>query len=133
LVTSLSHPGGNITGVNLFVTEMEGKRLGLLRRFIPTADLIAVLINPANPPAAIQLREVQEAARTLSQQIHILHASGTDELDAAFSTALKLGAGAMIVCADPFFNGQRDRIIDWPRATDFRQSTSSASMRSPGG
>jgi putative ABC transport system substrate-binding protein len=63
LVASLNQPGGNVTGVNLFITQMEGKRLGLLRELVPTAALIAVLINRNSPPAATQLKDVQEAAR----------------------------------------------------------------------
>ena len=63
LVASLNRPGGNLTGVSLFITQMEGKRLGLLREVVPTATLIAVLLNPTNPPAKRQLKDVQEAAR----------------------------------------------------------------------
>jgi putative ABC transport system substrate-binding protein len=87
LVASLNRPGGNITGVNQFVAQMEGKRLGLLRELVPSAALIAVLLNPNNPPAATQLKDVQDAARALGQQIHILHASSEAELEAAFATA----------------------------------------------
>jgi putative ABC transport system substrate-binding protein len=111
LVASLNRPGGNITGVNLFVSQMESKRLGLLRALVPKAELIAVLMNPNNPPAATQLRDVQEAARAIGQQIHILHASTASELDAAFATAVQLRAGAMLVAADPFLNSQRDQIV----------------------
>ena len=111
LVASLNRPGGNVTGVHLFVSQMEGKRLGLLRELVPTAALIAVLLNPNNPPAAIQLKDVQEAARALGQQIHILHASNEAELEAAFTTARQVGAGALLVAADPFFNSRRTYII----------------------
>jgi hypothetical protein len=90
---------------------MEGKRLGLLRELVPTAALIAVLINPNNPPAATQLKNVQEAARALDQQIHILHAASEAELDAAFATARQVGAGALLVAADAFFNSRRTYII----------------------
>jgi putative ABC transport system substrate-binding protein len=111
LVASLNRPGGNLTGVNLFIPEMEGKRLGLLHKFVPTVELIAVLLNPNNLPAADQAREAQEAAHALRQKIHILHASSENEIDAAFATAGELHAGAIMVCADPFFNSRRDRII----------------------
>jgi putative ABC transport system substrate-binding protein len=111
LVASLNRPGGNATGVNLFTSQMEGKRLGLLRELIPTATLIAVLLNPNSPPAATQLKNVQEAARALDQQIHILDAGSEAELEAAFATVRQIGAGALLVAADPFFNSRRTYII----------------------
>ncbi len=111
LVTSLSRPGGNITGVNFFVTQMESKRLGLLRALIPGVQLIAVLLNPNIPVHARQKTDVEEAAYAFGQQIHLLSASNESEIDAAFATAMQLRAGAMLVGADPFFNSQRDKIV----------------------
>ena len=110
-VTSLSHPGSNITGVYLFTAAMESKRLGLLRALLPGVRLIAVLLNPNQPDHADRTREVQEAAATARQQIHILLASDESAIDAAFATAVQLRAGAMLVSADPFFNSERDKII----------------------
>ena len=110
-VTSLSHPGGNITGVNLFLAAMESKRLGLLRALVPGVQLIAVLLNPNRADPAEQMRQVQQAADTVGQQIHILLASNVSDIDAAFATAVQLRAGAMLVGSDPFFNSQRDKII----------------------
>jgi putative ABC transport system substrate-binding protein len=111
LVDSLNRPGGNVTGVHLFISQMEGKRLGLLRELVPSAVLIAVLLNPNNPNAATQLKVVQEAARALGQQIHILHASSEAELEAALATARQVSSGALLVAADPFFNSRRTYII----------------------
>jgi ABC-type uncharacterized transport system substrate-binding protein len=111
LVASLNRPGGNFTGVNQFVSQMEGKRLGLLRELVPSAALIAVLLNPNNPNAATQLKDVQEAARLLGQQIHILHASSEAELETAFATARQVGCGGLLVAADPFFNSRRTYIV----------------------
>jgi putative tryptophan/tyrosine transport system substrate-binding protein len=111
VVTSLSRPGGNITGVYLLTAAMASKRLGLLRALVPGVQLIAVLLNPNRPDHADQTREVQEAAATARQQIRILLASDESAIDAAFATALQLRAGAMLVGADPFFNSQRDKII----------------------
>ena len=110
-VASLSRPGGNITGVSLLATEMEGKRLGLLRALVPGVQLIAVVLNPNRPDHAGQMREVQEAARAIGQQIHIALASNESAINAAFATAVQLRAGAMLVGSDPFFNSQRDKII----------------------
>jgi putative ABC transport system substrate-binding protein len=111
LVASLNRPGGNITGVNLFIPQMEGKRMGLLRELVPSASLIAVLLNPNNPPAARQLRDAQEAARATGQQIHILHATNESQIESAFATATEVRTGAILVAADPFFNSQRDKVV----------------------
>ena len=110
-VSSLSRPGGNITGVYLFTSTIESKRLGLLRALVPGVQLIAVLLNPNRQDYARQKGDVEEAARTIGQQIHLLSASNESEIDAAFATATQLRAGAVLVGADPFLNSQRDKII----------------------
>jgi ABC-type uncharacterized transport system substrate-binding protein len=112
LVASLNRPGGNVTGVSLFVSQMEGKRLGLLHELVPTAALIGVLLNPTNVPAERQLKDVQEAARAIRQQIHIVHASNERDLSAAFMTLGQVRVGALLVAADPFFNSRRDIIAE---------------------
>jgi putative ABC transport system substrate-binding protein len=71
LVVSLSRPGGNATGVNMFSTQLGPKRLGLLREIVPTAELMAVLLNPNSASIQDQLKDIQEAARALRQEIHI--------------------------------------------------------------
>jgi putative ABC transport system substrate-binding protein len=76
LVASLNRPGGNATGINFFISQMEGKRLGLLQELVPTAALIGVLLNPSNAPFETQLKDIEEAARALGQQIHILQEQG---------------------------------------------------------
>jgi putative tryptophan/tyrosine transport system substrate-binding protein len=112
LVASLNRPGGNATGVNMFTSQLGPKRLGLLRELVPTAALIAVLLNPKGTSIEDQLKDVHEAARTVDQQIQILHASGEWELDTAFATLPSLRAGALLVGSDPYFNNQRDQIIE---------------------
>jgi putative tryptophan/tyrosine transport system substrate-binding protein len=104
------HP--NLTGVNLFVTQMEGKRFGLLHELVPTAALIGVLLNQTRMPAESQLNDVQEAARAIGQQIHIVHASNERDLTAAFTTLAQVRVGALLVAADPFFNSRRDIIVE---------------------
>ena len=111
LVASLSRPGGNATGVNMFTSALEPKRLGLLRELVPSAALIAVLINPNSPNFETQLKDLQEAARAAGQQIHILHASSEGELDTAFVTLTQLQAEAALIGSDPFFNSRRDHIV----------------------
>jgi putative ABC transport system substrate-binding protein len=111
LVASLSRPGGNATGVNVFTSALEPKRLGLLRELVPGAALIAVLVNPNSPNIETQLKDLQEAARAVGQQIHILHGSSERELDTAFATLTQLRAGALLIGSDPFFNSRRDELV----------------------
>jgi putative ABC transport system substrate-binding protein len=111
LVASLNRPGENVTGVFVFTGVPEGKRLGLLREMVPTATLIAVLLNPANPSFDSKLNDIQEAARSVGQQLHILYASSEHEIDAAFATAAQLPARAMLVGADAVFSSWRDHLI----------------------
>jgi putative ABC transport system substrate-binding protein len=111
LVASLNRPGGNATGMKVLLAEMKGKRLGLLRDMVPTAHLIAALLNPRSPVSAAELKDVQLAARAVGQQIHILNASSDHDLDAAFASLVQLGAGALLVGSDPFFNSRRDYLV----------------------
>ncbi len=110
-VTSLSRPGANMTGVNIFNNVLDGKRLGLLHALIPGIQLIGVLFNPDRSDQTNAVRAVQEAARAIGQKVHLLLASDEAGIDAAFATAARLHVGAMLVGADPFFNSQRDKII----------------------
>ena len=106
LVASLSRPGGNVTGVAMMGVELEAKRLELLRELIPTATLIAMLVNPNNAQAETQSREVQKAARGVGQQVLILSASTERELETAFAALVHERAGALLVGADTFFTSQ---------------------------
>jgi putative ABC transport system substrate-binding protein len=111
VVNSLNRPGGNITGVNVLTSEMGAKRLGLLHEMVPAAALIAVLINPDNPNSETVSKEIPDAARSVAQRIHILSATTERELDTAFKTMIELGADALLVAADPFFNSRREYIV----------------------
>ena len=111
LVASLNRPGGNATGVNLFITEMEAKRFGLLHELVPTATTFGVLMNPKTAEAETQLSEVQAAGRTLQQRIEVVNASNEIEIDAAFVALAQSKIGAVLVGADPFFNNRRDLIV----------------------
>jgi putative ABC transport system substrate-binding protein len=111
LVTSLNRPGGNATGVNIFTSELAAKRLELLRELVPTAALIGVLLNPDNPTAGPQSKDMQQAARALGQKIEILHAATEDALGPAFTTLAQLRAGGLLVGADPFLNSRRNLVV----------------------
>jgi putative ABC transport system substrate-binding protein len=111
LVASLARPGGNATGVNILTTELEAKRLGLLHEMVPTASIIAHLVNPTYPPTETNVRDVATAARAMGLQIVLVEASSQSDIDAAFATILDKRAAALLVGADPFFNGRRDQIV----------------------
>jgi ABC-type uncharacterized transport system substrate-binding protein len=111
LVPSLNRPGGNVTGVTFFAAALEPKRLGLLRELIPQADLVAVLLNPNYPDAEVQLKDVQDATREIGQRTLILTASTDTEIDTAFATLAQQRVSALMVCADPFFDVRRERIV----------------------
>ena len=103
IVGSLSRPGGNLTGITSLNVEMEPKRLELLHELVPTATVIAALVNPAGPNAETQSTSLQAASRTLGVQLQVLHASTEAEIDPAFASAAQRGAGALLICADPLF------------------------------
>ena len=111
LVTSFSRPGGNVTGYNLLTAELDGKRFSLLHDLVPSAGRVAVLLNPRNPNIDAQRPDVEAAARVLGEQITFINASNSGELDAALAKS-QLDAAALLVGADPFFNSQRQRIVD---------------------
>jgi putative ABC transport system substrate-binding protein len=111
LVESLNRPGGNLTGVYQFSTGLEAKRLGLLHEMIPKATTIAVLVNPNFSGSETQLRDVREAASRLGVQLVIVRANAERDFDAAFATLVQQGAGALLVCASPFFNGRRQQLV----------------------
>src|SRR5262245_13681627 len=111
LVVSLNRPGGNATGMNFFISQMEGKRLGLLHELVPTAALTGVLLNPNNAPFELQLKDVQEAARSIGQQIHVLHASNEQDIHAAFKAFVRMQVQALLFGGDPFFNGRREQLV----------------------
>jgi putative tryptophan/tyrosine transport system substrate-binding protein len=111
LVSSLSRPGGNATGVVNIEVELTAKRLELLRELVPTAALIAVLLNPTNPDVETQVAEVKRAAQTLGQQISLFTARSDSEFDAAFTAVVERRAGALFVSGDPLFTSRRARLV----------------------
>jgi putative ABC transport system substrate-binding protein len=107
LVASLARPGGNVTGINFFNTEVIAKRLRLLHDLVPKAVRVAVLVNPANAPTTEStLRDVQKAAATIGLQIQILKATTIGEIDAAFATIARERPDALFVAPDTFFDSR---------------------------
>ena len=111
LVASLSRPGGNVTGASLFTSELEVKKLALLRELIPNAPLIAMLVNPINPSAETDIEDVQKAAAAVGQQVSQLRASSEQEIDTAFETVVQQRANALLVAHDPIFLSRRDQFV----------------------
>jgi ABC-type uncharacterized transport system substrate-binding protein len=111
LVPSLGRPGGNVTGVHVLFTELESKKLGLLRDVVPQADVVAALVNQTRPVASSQTAELQAAAQKFGQRVQIIHAATEQDIEPAFASMVQLKAGALLVGADPFFNSRRDQIV----------------------
>jgi putative ABC transport system substrate-binding protein len=110
VVTSLSRPDGNLTGLTAFTSELVPKRLELLHQVVRKAATVALLVNPTNAVTEIVQRDVQEAARTLGLQLNVVHASVEPDLDKVFATLGQLRAGALVIGTDTFFDGQSERL-----------------------
>jgi putative tryptophan/tyrosine transport system substrate-binding protein len=111
LVSSLSRPTGNITGVAFMFTRLGPKNLEILHELVPNAVVIGVLVNPNNPNAEPQLRDLQASARVLSLQIVTLSAGSDREIDTVFTTLKERRIEAMLVTADGFFFGLQDQLV----------------------
>jgi len=107
LVASLNRPGGNVTGVTSMNAEIETKRLGLLHDLLPQATRFAVLVNPDNPLAEIDIKDAQATAATIGGQIEILTARTNREIDDAFASLVQQRADALLIGPDVFFTNRR--------------------------
>jgi putative ABC transport system substrate-binding protein len=113
LVASLARPGGNMTGINFFATELVAKRLGLLREMVPGATRVAVLVNPAETVIAeTTLREVDPAASAMGLQIQIYKASTNGEINEAFAAIARDRPDALFVGSGPFFGSRRVQLVN---------------------
>jgi putative tryptophan/tyrosine transport system substrate-binding protein len=141
LVASLARPGGNVTGINFFSTEVNAKRLRLLHDLVPKAVRIAVLLNPANAEIAeTTLRDVKEAAPNIGLQIQMtLNARTIGEIDAAFATLARERPDALFVAGDAFFVSQREQLAaltarhQIPAAYSVREVVAAGGLMSYGG
>jgi putative ABC transport system substrate-binding protein len=111
IVGSLNRPGGNITGFWAYTSLLGTKRLELMRQLLPGNAPIAVLVNPDNPNADIDVMELQNAARTLGQSISFVRASTETEIDAVFARLGERRSSALLVNTDPFFLARRDQFV----------------------
>jgi putative ABC transport system substrate-binding protein len=116
LVTSLSRPGGNVTGLSVQRTETAGKRLEILREILPGHHRLAILANVGFPDSVLEMGEVQATARTLGYAVGTLEIRRAEDIAPAFQ-ALKGNADALYVCSDALVNANRTRINIWALAT----------------
>ena len=110
LVASLARPGGNLTGATNLNTELLPKRLELLHEVVPTAANIALLVNPTNPAAERQSRDLQAAARALGLQLHVLKASTEHDFDTTFATLARLRADGLVIAGDGLFVNRSEQL-----------------------
>jgi putative ABC transport system substrate-binding protein len=138
LIASLNRPGGNLTGVSMLLSELVAKRVGLLHEIVPAASIIAVLVNPSNQRADVDASEVQTAARAIGKQALVVTAGNEHELDAAFTTLILAGAGALLVPGEPFFIRRREQLAALtarhavPTIYEFREFTEAGGLMSYG-
>jgi putative ABC transport system substrate-binding protein len=111
LVASLNRPGGNVTGVSWFASELGPKQLELLHELVPSISVAALIVNPNSPELERQPELARQAARSLGWQLDVISARSEAEIDAAFAATVQRHAGGVIVGTDPFFFSRRDQIV----------------------
>src|SRR5262245_22419232 len=111
LVASLNRPGGNVTGMSVFTSELWAKLVELLKELLPATTAIAYLVNPSNPSARMYSKGGVAAGQALGIQVHVLNASTEHDLEDSFASLVRLGASGLVVPNEPFFDSQRDRIV----------------------
>jgi putative ABC transport system substrate-binding protein len=111
LVTNLSHPGGNITGVSFYTAPVVTKRLDLARELVPRGITIGVFVNPDNPPSVTEGKTLQAAATAVGQPIKIFNTSTESQIDGAFAEVAQQKMGALIVSSDPLFFVARQMLV----------------------
>ena len=113
VVPSLSHPGGNVTGISTLATELSAKRLELLKEIVPNAAPVAMVWNDTNPSMVLSAREAQNAADTLDLNLQSIGVHDLISFDAAFATISSSHFNALLTLVDPFTREHRQRIVDF--------------------
>ena len=111
LVASLSHPGGNVTGVSWFDAQLGPKQLQLLSELIPNVTAVALMVNPQSPEVTNQRETAEQAARALGWHLHVTPASSLSEIEPVFAVAKREGANALLIGSDPFLHSRRKEIV----------------------
>jgi putative tryptophan/tyrosine transport system substrate-binding protein len=112
LVSSLSRPGGNITGATFFSNLLSAKRIELLHQLVPNAKVLAVLLNPRNANADWETNEAQKAASTLGLQLVFLEATTESDIDKSFANLKQQHADALLITSDALFTSRREQIAE---------------------
>jgi putative tryptophan/tyrosine transport system substrate-binding protein len=140
LVSNLSWPGGNITGVSQLNVEIGPKRLELAHELMPAATTFALLLNPSDPlRSGTLLKDVQAAATSRGLQLHILHASTKAEIETALADCARLKAGVLVIGADAFFNAKSRLLAELslryavPAIYQYEEFTQTGGLMSYGG
>jgi putative tryptophan/tyrosine transport system substrate-binding protein len=111
LVASLNRPGGNVTGITFVGASLGGKRLELARELVPNVRVIALMTNPNSPDALEELRDVQNAAKAIGQELLVVPATSDRDFEAAFASIVQHRAGVLLISTDPFLFQSTDRLI----------------------
>jgi putative tryptophan/tyrosine transport system substrate-binding protein len=109
LVTSLNRPSANVTGVTNFMNVLGPKRMELASEIVPNAEQIALLVNPNNPNAKIDIADLRTAADALGRKLVLLTANSDPEIESAFTDAAQNKVGALFVNIDPYFVSRREQ------------------------
>jgi putative ABC transport system substrate-binding protein len=111
LIASMNRPGGNVTGATFLSVELGARRLELLRDLVPNMASVGLLVNPSNPNAAVQTKEMHAATSALGLRLNVLSAASQSDLDHAFATLARDQTEALVVSADPFLISHRDKVV----------------------
>jgi putative ABC transport system substrate-binding protein len=111
LVQSFNQPGGNVTGVSFLSHSLGPKRLSIIRDLVPKDTVIGFLLNPNNPNAQTDGKELPEAARAIGQQVIVLEARNEPDLETVFAGLADRKIGALVVNSDSLFLGRRNKIV----------------------
>jgi putative ABC transport system substrate-binding protein len=113
LVSSLDHPGGNITGITSMIADIGSKRLGLLRDLLPRATRVAVLVDPNDDATVIKsmIADVRAAATPIGRQIEVFHAGNVGDIDTAFASLVEKRSEVLLVSPSSFFSSRRMEIV----------------------
>jgi putative tryptophan/tyrosine transport system substrate-binding protein len=112
LVASLSRPGGNVTGMSFLTALLVAKQVELLHELIPSAEMIALLVNPKFPDTETMTRDARQAATARGKKLLVVTASTESDLNQASATLVREQVGALLVPVEPFFFSQRKRIVE---------------------
>jgi putative ABC transport system substrate-binding protein len=140
LVASLNRPGGNVTGATQLTVELAPKRLELLHELVPTASIVALLVNPTDPAVAEpQSSAVRSAARSLGLELHVLNASTDYDFGSVFAKLIQLRVGGLVISGDPFLVSRSGQLAGlatrhaMPAVGEYRDFVAAGGLVSYGG